>query len=393
MDLHLYQDGFASIPRWICIYTKMDLHLHHDILTYLGIEIYNSLKGGEVAVLKTNYLVEKRNVLNEIRSNNMTMQELRFFSIYLSKINQRDINTRVVRFPIDDFKAIMELGRIDINYIKNVTNSLLSKVVNVPIEDKNGKIKGYKGFQLFKECEVSQDNNGEWYVEIDAHDLSLPLMFDFKNKYFAYQLWNALRLKSSNQLRMYEILKQYQALGYRVLNVEVLRDLLGVRKDEYPRYNDFKKWVLDACQQSLQKHTDIKFTYEPQERRGKGRKIISLKFTIKMNDNYIDQMTLLEFIEDQKAAGDREYNNDNINSPCSDRINFLVNACNGEFSYNQVVTLHDKMRNYIPYEEFKNQPYCYQYLNSRYNEMMRHAEKGCIRTRFGYVKSLIGQDI
>jgi len=146
MDLQTYQDGFANLPRWICKLTKMDLQTYQDLLAYLGIIIYNALKikGGEIAMLKINYLIEKRNVLNEIRSNNMTMQELRFFSIYLSKINQRDISTRIVRFPIDDFKAIMELGRIDINYMKNVTNSLLSKVVNVPIENENGKNKGSK---------------------------------------------------------------------------------------------------------------------------------------------------------------------------------------------------------------------------------------------------------
>lgn len=32
-------------------------------------------------------IVQKQNILNEIRSNNLTLQELRFFSIYLSKIN------------------------------------------------------------------------------------------------------------------------------------------------------------------------------------------------------------------------------------------------------------------------------------------------------------------
>ena len=61
-----------------------------------------------MATIKENYLVKKRNVLNEIRSNSMTLQELRFFSIYLSKINPLDISTRIVRFPIDDFNGIRQ---------------------------------------------------------------------------------------------------------------------------------------------------------------------------------------------------------------------------------------------------------------------------------------------
>jgi len=58
--------------------------------------------------LKDKYLVKKRNILNQMRDGNMTLQEHRFFCIYLSKINPNDISTRVVRFSISDFKAVME---------------------------------------------------------------------------------------------------------------------------------------------------------------------------------------------------------------------------------------------------------------------------------------------
>ena len=40
-------------------------------------------------------------------------------------------------------------------------------------------------------------------------------MFDFKDRYFKYELWNALRLKAPSQIRMYEILKQYENIGKR----------------------------------------------------------------------------------------------------------------------------------------------------------------------------------
>ena len=140
-------------------------------------------------------IVEKRNVLNELRSNNMSLQELRFFSIYLSKINPWDISTRAVRFSIGDFQRIMGFGRLNVKQLIESTNSLLGKVVRVP--DERG---GFLAFTLFKRCRVSKDDNNEWFVEIDASDDALPLMFDFKSKYFKYELWNALRLKSPNQV-------------------------------------------------------------------------------------------------------------------------------------------------------------------------------------------------
>lgn len=253
-----------------------------------------------MATLYDNAIAEKRNVLNELRSNNMTLQELRFFSIYLSKIDPYNVNTRCVRFPIEDFQRIMGFGRLNVAQLKASTNSLLSKIVNIPTE--RG---GYTAFQLFKECTVDKDDNGEWYVEIDAHDKALPLMFEFKNRYFKYELWNALRLKSPNQLRMYEILKQYEKLERRELSIQELRELLGIAKNEYDRWERFRVRVLDSCQQALKESTDICYTYE-RGKTGKGGKWLTVIFHITKNKDYKEPLTLAEFIEEQPKEPSRE---------------------------------------------------------------------------------------
>lgn len=245
-------------------------------------------------------IVEKRNILNAVRSNSMTLQELRFFSIYLAKINPWDKSTRVVRFPIEDFQRIMGLGAGEnISHFRYTVRHILQQVVEVPNENRTG----YTAFQLFKRAKVEKNENDEWYVEFDAHDDALPLMFDFKNRYFKYELWNALRLKSTNQVRMYEILKQYESLGKRELTVTELRELLGIDKNEYSGrtgWSDLKKKVLDSCQQALKEITDICYTYE-RGRVGKGGKWLTIIFTIFKNENYIDQLTLEEFIEMQPS--------------------------------------------------------------------------------------------
>lgn len=341
-----------------------------------------------MATLRNNYLVKKRNVLNEVRANNMTLQELRFFSIYLSKIDVNNISTRVVRFSMDDFQAIMELGRIDIGYMKRVTDSLLSKVVSVPTE--RG---GYNAFQLFKKCRVDMDENGEWYIEIDAHDDALPLMFEFQSRYFSYQLWNALRLRSSNQLRMYEILKQYEKIGSRILEVDELKALLGVAKSEYERFGDFKKWVLDSCQRALYESTDLQFTYEPYGKKGRGGKILYLKFIIEKNEGYVDQLTLAEFIEEHKfKAAIIEDAEGNVSDTYSDRINLLAGACNNEFSFQEVVVLFNEMKSHLPYSLIQKDIQCYDYLSDKYCEMIMRNGKNKIKNRFAYLRSIIGKE-
>lgn len=236
--------------------------------------------------------VTKSNILNELRSNSMTLQELRFFSIYLSKIKYDDLSTRKVRFSLEDFRAIMDFKRLKVSRIQEATDSLLGKVVRVPTE--RG---GYDSFQLFKKCRLDKDEYDRWYIEIDAHDDALPLMFEFKNKYFSYELWNALKLKSPNQLRMYEILKQYQKIGSRSLALDDLKGYLGIAKEEYPRWERFKARVLDSCQEALAANTDIIYEYEPIRSARRGGKILGVKFTIKKNPNHVDQLSLSEFIE------------------------------------------------------------------------------------------------
>ena len=335
--------------------------------------------------LKKNYLVQKRNIFNELRANNMTLQELRFFSIYLARINKDDPSTRRVRFSLAEFQKIMELGRINIAWMRSVTDSLLCKVVNIPNE--RG---GYTGFQLFKECTVDCDKNDEMYVEIDAHDKALPLMFEYKDKYFSYRLWNALRLRSPNQLRMYEILKQYEKIGERIISIVELRELLGIDKKEYTRFGDFKVRVLDACREALIENTDITFTYGPHGKLGPGGKILVLRFIISRNTGYVDQLTLDEFI-------DIESGEDGPPLPVRTRhdeiIDLLSDACNHEFLREQMQLLLDLVIQIVPIGITGVGTEHHDYLFRKYNELNYQAGKRGIKDRFEYLRAMIKAEV
>jgi plasmid replication initiation protein len=246
--------------------------------------------------IKENYIVEKRNILNEMRVNSMTPQEMRFFTVYLAKINPRDPRSREVTFPLSDFIKITGLKEKSLSWIKNSVRNLLQKIVEIP----TGTQGQCEMFQLFKRCMIEKDEEtGEWFILFDAHDDALPLMFDYKTEYFKYELWNTLRLKGKNQIRMYEILKQYEYLGYREISVEILRKLLLLKKSEYPRWNNFKTRILDDCKKALKAHTDIAYDYET-TKRGTGGKILALKFNIYHNEETRKALSLDNFIKDPK---------------------------------------------------------------------------------------------
>ena len=335
-------------------------------------------------------IVEKRNVLNELRSNSMTVQELRFFSIYLSKINPWDISTRNVRFTITDFQRIMGFGKLNIGQLRASTDSLLSKIVHVPTE--RG---GYSSFQLFKRCRVDKNENDEWFVEIDAHDDALPLMFEFKNKYFKYALWNALRLKSPNQIRMYEILKQYEGLGKRELTISDLKALIGIDKKEYDRWNNFKIRVLDSCQQALKENTDICYTYE-RGKTGKGGKWLTIIFHITKNADYKDPLALDEFINLQPESECPEQAELLEEEPEDEAIDYggeladlLGETCNNEFSPDQIRILQDLILQFVGHDYIK----CSDYLTHKLNITNAFCKKKDTESRHKYLVRMINNDI
>lgn len=333
--------------------------------------------------IKNTYIVTKRNILNELRTNDMSLQELRFFSIYLSKVNHKDIKTRIVRFSLSDFQKIMDLTRLNINYLKHVTDSLLCKIVRIPVDERGG----YTSFQLFKECTVKSDETGTWYVEIDAHDKALPLMFEFKNRYFSYQLWNALRLKSANQLRMYEILKQYEPIGERIISIDELKELLGISKNDYTLYQNFKMRVLNGCQEALKKYTDIKFSYEPYGKKGRGGKILTLKFTIQKNEGYENPLSLEQFINLEEQSHESEA--DLFKQQFQEKLEFLNQACNNEFSIPELTVIYNLLIKILPYSLSKEDIELYNYIKRKYDELNWRASYTKITHRFNYLKKVL----
>ena len=331
-------------------------------------------------------IVQKQNILNEIRSNNLTLQELRFFSIYLSKINPYDKSTRTVTFKLTDFQKIMDFKRLNIEQLKAATDSLLTKLVHIPKESG-----GYTTFQLFKECTIDKDSGGEWYVSIDAHDKSLPLMFDFKDRYFKYELWNALRLKSANQIRMYEILKQYETIGKREIKVDDLRELLGIAPNEYPRWDRFKDRVIDSCQQALKQFTDICYTYE-RGRTGTGGKWLTVIFHISKNSEYDGQMTMLEldlqsfidfdsFKETEKAIEP---------DPELGDLGFYSSACGDEFTTAQMESIIQIVNQIqLPQHEYGASIAKYHFLLEHYSRFKAITESTDIRNRYSYFYAII----
>ena len=349
--------------------------------------------------LSTTHWIVKSNILNEIRHTRMTISQMRLFSIYLSKINPLDVSSREVIFKLDEYAKIMDFKRFNITQLQQSASDLLRlNIVYMRDTDDFDKKTRLRGFEttssmLFEHFRFYKNEDEEWVVSINCADKVLPLMFDLKKHYFKYKLWNALQVTSPNQQRMYELLKQYERAGAREISVKDLREFLGLKKDEYPRWGNFKARILEASQAALANHTDIKFTWEVVGKRGKGGKINTLRFNIEKNDDYRSQFTFDEYIEEQNPPIIEGNTEEFEEMGASDIIDFLSDACNNEFNIKEITFLHSLIIEIVPYSgsgQYKLD--MYHYLQRKYKELNWRADKTNIKSRFGYLKTIIEAD-
>lgn len=349
-------------------------------------------KKNKLQLLSERNWVYKSNDLNEMRNFKMTPSQLRFFTIYLSKINSKNEETRLVTFKLDQYTRIMGFKQTNVTRIQQTAEELLSLTATFKDFNESGRFIGMTVCQIFKRFKLylSDDN---WYVSIDCHDDVISKMFGYKKYFFKYRLWNGLRLSTANQFRMYEILKQYGAAGEREISIKDLRGLLGIEAGEYPRWDNFKTRVLDACQKSLAENTDITFTYEP-IKKGRGGKVTDIKFTIKPNENFIDQLTLDEFIEQQEEPEqvgeltilDVEEDIRCINST----LLVYSDMCDGEFSEQELRILSDVLNDIIPERDDIKRA---DFLRHAYNKLKLRGSKSNIKNRFGYLRGILENNL
>jgi hypothetical protein len=151
-----------------------------------------------------------------------------------------------------------------------------------PIDFSDRKSKGFILETLFIRIDT-ETNTSEISFELNPN--LKPLIIDLSLGYTSYYIENILRLDSSYSTRIYQLLKQYESIGFRTISIIDLKYFLSISKDKYKKYNDFKKKVIIPTQKEIKQKTDIYFTFKEIKT---GRKITSIKFIIFENKKIIE---------------------------------------------------------------------------------------------------------
>ncbi|NFO48634.1 replication initiation protein [Clostridium botulinum] len=220
-----------------------------------------------------NYLVTKSNYFIMNSSYDLSLEEQKIILTLASMVQPSDEEFKPYIFKISEFMELLGVDtKTKYSEIPKITKELMKKVIEIQ--------EGNTLLQVSWLNSVRYEKGSGMVTLKFSPDLK-PYMLQLKEKFTQYQLANVLSMKSKYSPRVYEILKcnEFKKQGYIEIEVEDLRKLIKA-DTVYPKYNDFKRYVIERTQKELRKISDISFDFEEIKT---GRKITSVKFYIKPN--------------------------------------------------------------------------------------------------------------
>jgi plasmid replication initiation protein len=198
-------------------------------------------------------IVTQANELVESRYN-LTLGEQRLIFTMIARIQPDDEDFKPYRISLNE---LAEFLGIDKNHIysdcKKITKKLLGKVVEIQ----------EKGRLLQTHWVSSADYvDGTGIVNLTFDPLLKPYLLQLKGNFTSSKLEMLLSFKSQYTMRMYTLLKQYERLKWREVELQLLRDILGVGKDQHKLYGHFKACILEPVQKELKAKADLTFEFD-----------------------------------------------------------------------------------------------------------------------------------
>jgi plasmid replication initiation protein len=224
-------------------------------------------------------LIKKSNELIEARYK-FDIWETRVFLSVLGKIHKDDDEFETYRIYYKDIIKTFGLKPTSsYEFLRNAAKSLMDKKVTVDYEENGHKREKIyhliRNIDLLKEGRVgASDLEQQEYVDIVVESQMRPLLLHLQRNFTAYDLRNVVNL-GVYPVRVYELLKQYETIGYRTLEIDDMKKMFNLT-EEYPKFANFFQKVIAPAIKEVNKYTDLKITKVDKIKDAK--KIVALTF-------------------------------------------------------------------------------------------------------------------
>ena len=218
---------------------------------------------------KDRYISKGNDLIEAKRSMHLTTRERRLVAYMVSCITPYDPDFKEYTFPIEDFVQFFAItDKNAAQEYHRIARGILSKPFIVENKEET--------FQANWLSSVAYKKKEKRFAFTFDPKLKRYLV-QLKSFYTQYQMINLIHMENCYSESIYELLKQYERIGRRTIEIVSLRKMLGLEK-KYPLYSNLRVKVLEPAIEEVNKFSDINITYEEQKQ---GRKVEALSFTIK----------------------------------------------------------------------------------------------------------------
>lgn len=233
-----------------------------------------------------NYRVTKANALIQRTRFSLTLQEQKIVLYVLTKIQPEDTELTEYSFDIKEFCRIcgIDAGGMYTN-LKEVLKKLSDRSFWAIIDDKGTET-------LLRWVQKPYVVHHSGLVRIKLDEDMRPFLMELKKQFTSYSLIYILGMKSQYSIRIYELLKSYEKLGRWEFDIDDLKRKLEC--ENYDRYPDFKRYVLDMAEREINACSDLNVTYESIK---DGRRYAKIAFTIKLKKGVEQSLATMANIE------------------------------------------------------------------------------------------------
>lgn len=218
--------------------------------------------------------VTKANDLIEA-SYRLTLNEQRLVLSAVALVNSVDAKAgwslrdgRVMRITALGFADIYG---IDVNTAYEALQDAAERLYDRTIRRKGAGVQ--EEFRWISRRAVYQKGDGA--VEISWSPEILPYLTLLGKKFTSYELRQIVGLTSVHAIRLYELLKQFESTGERIIKVADFRECLGLT-DTYDRFSSLKKRVIEPSVRAINLHSDLAVEWDGIK---KGRAVDRLHFS------------------------------------------------------------------------------------------------------------------
>lgn len=131
-------------------------------------------------------------------------------------------------------------------------------------------------------------NRQSGIVEVELDPFMIPYLFNLKEKFISYGLYNILVMQSQYSVRLYEIFKSYKYKRKIYYTIEGFKKVLMIDKSSsYEKFCNLNAKVINPAIKEINKYTDIivEVNYKKD-----GKKCVALEFNIE-NKNTSDRIS------------------------------------------------------------------------------------------------------